>query len=178
MEWAYLVMNVVVVSVVATKRLQRVEREGVSTMIVDGLDGCNYEQKCSLTERHPRHPLGHDGTARIEKEAFNGVVILCTVCIRYIQPVMPRVERLKQEFIHVHGTMEEVLPSVDEEAIGRVTRDGEANSVLLTTRQEVERVGLPTSRYNKRCLVLCEAIGMSRGDVRPGFQANGGRWAQ
>ena len=38
---ANLVVNVVVVSVVAREPLQRVERQGVPAMVVDGLEGGN-----------------------------------------------------------------------------------------------------------------------------------------
>ena len=84
-------------------------------MVVDGLEGGNREQKCSLTHRHARHPLSDDSTTRIEKEALDGVVVQCAVRIRYIQPMVPGMELLVQECVHVHGAMQEILPGVNEE---------------------------------------------------------------
>ena len=40
---ANLVVNIVIVSVVACEPLQRVERQGVSAVVIDGLDGGNCE---------------------------------------------------------------------------------------------------------------------------------------
>ena len=79
MKRANLVVNVVIVSVVAREPLQRVERQGVSAVIVDGLEGGNYEQKRSLANRHASQPLRDDSTARIKNEALDGVVIQCAV---------------------------------------------------------------------------------------------------
>ena len=110
---ANLVVNVVIVSIVAREPLQRVEWKGVSAMVVDGLEGGNCEQKCGLAERHAGQPLGDDGTTRIKDEALDGMVIQCAVRVRHIQPMMPGVEGLEQERVHVHGAMQEVLPSVD-----------------------------------------------------------------
>ena len=84
MEGANLVVNIVVVSVVAREPLQRVEREGVPAMVVDGLEGGNREQKRGLAKRHASQPLGDDGTTRIKDEALDGVVVQCAVRVRYV----------------------------------------------------------------------------------------------
>lgn len=89
-------------------------------MVVDGFEGGNCKQKCSLTDRHSCRPLGEDGTARIKKEALDGVVVQSTERVGYVQPVVPGVERLEQKCVHVHAAMEEVLPCVDEEPIESV----------------------------------------------------------
>lgn len=47
---SHLVVDVVIVSVVAREPLERIKRQRVSTVVVDGFEGCNREQKCSLTE--------------------------------------------------------------------------------------------------------------------------------
>jgi len=83
-----------IVSVVARNQLEGVEWQGVSTVVVDGLDGGNCEQKCSLTDGHPRYPLSEDSAARIEKEALNGMVVQRTERVRYVQPMVPGVECL------------------------------------------------------------------------------------
>ena len=120
MTKANLVVNIVVVSVVAREPLQRVERQGVSAVIVDSLEGGNYEQKRSLANRHASQPLRDDSTARIKNEALDGVVIQCAVRVRYIQPVVPGVEGLEQERVYVHGAVQEVLPGVDQKAVESV----------------------------------------------------------
>jgi len=88
------VVNVVIVGVVARKQLERIEWQGVSTVVVDGLEGGNCEQKCSLTDGHSRYPLSEDSTARIEKEALNGMVVQRAERVRYVQPMVPGVECL------------------------------------------------------------------------------------
>ena len=91
MKSANLVVNVVVVSVVTREPLQRVEREGVSAVVVDGLEGSNCEQKRGLADRHASQPLGDDSAARIKNEALDRVVVQCAVRIRYVQPMVPGV---------------------------------------------------------------------------------------
>jgi len=115
MKRANLVVNVVVVSVVARKPLQRVERQGVSRVIVDGLEGGNCEKKRGLAKRHASQPLRDNSTTRINKEALDWMVELSAVRIRYIQPVVPGVDSLEQVCVHVHGAVQEVYPSVDKE---------------------------------------------------------------
>ena len=93
-ERAHLMVNVMIVSVVAREQLERVEWQGVSTVVVDGLEGGNCEQKCSLAEGHSRYPLSEDSTTRIKKEALDGMVVQRTERVRYVQPMVPGVECL------------------------------------------------------------------------------------
>ena len=107
-------VNVVIVSIAAREPLQGVERERVSTVVVDGLEGGNREQKRGLAKRHAGQPLGDHSTTRIKDETLDRVVVPSAVRIRYIQPMMPGVDSLEQERVHVHGAVQEVLPSVDK----------------------------------------------------------------
>ena len=114
MESPNLVVNVVIVSIAAREPLQGVERQGVSAVVIDGLEGGNCEKKRSLTKRHPSQPLGDHSTRRVEDETLDRVVVPSPVRIWHIQPMMPGVDSLEQECVHVHGAVQEVLPSVDE----------------------------------------------------------------
>jgi len=114
----HLVVNIVVVGVIAGEPLEGIEWERVPAVVVDSLEGGDYEQKRCLTHRHARQPLGDDSTTRVENETFDRMIVQRTVRIRYIEPVVPRVERLVQECVHMHGTVEEILPCVDDEKSG------------------------------------------------------------
>jgi len=114
MESANLVVNVVIVSIAAREPLQRVKRQGVPAIIVDGLEAGNREQKRGLAKRHAGQPLGDRSTTRGKDEAFDRVAVPSPVRIWHVQPMMPGVDGLEQERVHVHGTMQEVLLSVDK----------------------------------------------------------------
>ena len=73
-----------IVSVVAREPLERVEWQGVSRVVVDGLESGNCEKKRGLAERHASQPLGDDSTTRIKKEALDWMIELSAVRIRYI----------------------------------------------------------------------------------------------
>lgn len=95
MESTNLVVNIVVVRIVACKPLQRVKREGVSAVVVDGLEGGKCKQEHGLARRHASQPLGDDSTTRIENEALDGVVERSAVRIRYIHLVVKGVNGLE-----------------------------------------------------------------------------------
>ena len=124
MESANLVVNVVIVGIAAREPLQRIERQGVSAMIVDGLKGGNCEQKRGLAKRHAGQPLGDRSTTRGKDEALDGVTVPSAVRIRHVQPMVPGVDGCEQERVDVHGAMQEILPSVDKKTTKHV---GELN---------------------------------------------------
>ena len=62
MKRTNLVVNVVIVGVIAREPLERVERQGVSTVVVDGLEGGDREQEGGLADRHAGQPLGDYST--------------------------------------------------------------------------------------------------------------------
>ena len=83
-------------------------------MVIDGFESADCEQECGLAKRHASQPLGDDSTTRIKNEAFDGVVEPSAIRIRYIHLVVPGVDGLEQVCVHVHGAVQEVLPSVDK----------------------------------------------------------------
>jgi hypothetical protein len=105
MKGPNLMVNVVVVGIVTREPLQRVEREGVSAVVVDGLEGPNYEHECGLAGRHPSHPLRDHSTARINEETLDRVVVLCAVRIRYMHPVVPGMDLFEQERVRMHDAV-------------------------------------------------------------------------
>ena len=82
-----------------------------------------------MTDGHSRDPLSDDSTTGIKKEALNRVVVQRTERVRYVQPMVPGVERLVQECVHVHGAMQEILPGVDEETAESVGKSCERQVV-------------------------------------------------
>ena len=87
-------------------------------MIVDGLQRANSKQEPCLADIHETCFLRDDGTERVQEEAFDGVVVDGAERVRDVEAVVDGVDVFVQVFVHVHETVEEILPSVyDEPAI-------------------------------------------------------------
>lgn len=54
-----------IIRVILRKHLQRVERETISAMVVDGLESRNAEQERGLSGAHARQRLGNYGAERV-----------------------------------------------------------------------------------------------------------------
>ena len=87
-----LVMDVVVRGVVAGNVLHGVPREGVSAVIIDGLDGGETEEEHALAHGHARKFVCQASTDGIEEEALEGVIVEGAVGIGDVETVVPRVE--------------------------------------------------------------------------------------
>lgn len=87
-----LVVDVVVGSVVAGDELERVPREGVAAVVIDGLDGRESEEASALDQRHAGHLEANAGTEGVEKEALEGVVVQSAVSVGDIETVVSGVE--------------------------------------------------------------------------------------
>lgn len=70
-----LVVNVVVGSVVAGDELERVPRERVAAVVINGLDGRESEEASALDQRHASHLEANAGTKGVEEETLKGVVV-------------------------------------------------------------------------------------------------------
>lgn len=79
-------------SVVAGDELERIPREGVAAVVVDGLDGRESEETSALDQRHAGHLEANAGTEGVEKEALKGVVVKSTVSVGDIKTVVSGVE--------------------------------------------------------------------------------------
>ena len=87
-----LVVDVVVRSIVAGNVLDRVPGQRVSAVVVYGLD-CGHDPKHdSLSLGHPCDLIRDTGTECVEQESLQRVVVQCTVGVRNIQSMVPRVE--------------------------------------------------------------------------------------
>ena len=108
-----LMMYIVVIGRVAAEPLERVEREAVPAVVVDGLAGGEDEEEHGLADREARDGLGQQGAERVEQEALDGVVVERAVGVGDVQPVVDRVQVLVEEPALVHEAVEEVLPRVE-----------------------------------------------------------------
>lgn len=109
-----LVMDIVIVCVVTGHELQRIPREGVTTMVVDGLQRGDGEEDHGLPSGEARAPFRDGSPQCIEEEAFDGMVIKRPESIWHVQAVMPGMEVSVEELVDVHSAVEEVLPGVDD----------------------------------------------------------------
>lgn len=85
-------VDVVVFSVVTGQMLERIPRQLVSAMVVDSFDSGHCEEPHALTCCHEGALVRNGCTERIKKEAFKGVVVKGTECIRDVETVVARME--------------------------------------------------------------------------------------
>lgn len=81
-------MNVMVASIVAGNVLQDVPWQGVSTVIVDSLDGTAGEEPHGLARSHAGKEKGKSSSERIKKEALEWVVVESSVSIGNVKTVV------------------------------------------------------------------------------------------
>lgn len=108
-----LVVNIVIAGVVAGDVLERVPRKGIATVVINSLDGAAGKEPHGLSAGHACEHVGNAGAQSVQKEALEGVIVESTVCIRYIETVVTGVEGCVEPLVHVHGSVPEVLPCVD-----------------------------------------------------------------
>ena len=110
-----LVVNVVVVGVVGADKLQRVPGEPVPAVVVDGLQRGNTKEEHGFASGKVRNPFRDPRTDSVKEEALEWVVVQSTERVRNVEPVVVGVELLVEEGVHMHRTVKEVLPGVDDE---------------------------------------------------------------
>lgn len=71
----YLVVNVVVVRVVPAEPLQRVPREAIPAVVVDGLERGDAEEEHRLARAEVADLLRDERTERVDEEALERVVV-------------------------------------------------------------------------------------------------------
>ena len=120
MEWTrtYLVVNVVIICIVAAHELEGIPREPVSAMVVHGLECRHQEEKHGLAGARANDPFRKARTTSVQQESFEWMVVERAKRVGHVQTVVGRMELLVQVCVHVHGTVEEVLPGVDDEPAG------------------------------------------------------------
>jgi len=109
-----LVVDVVVGGVVAGDALQRIPWQSVSAVVVDGLDGGKGEEEHALAGIHEGDFVGQTGAESVEEKSFKGVVVQSAVRVWDVESVVTGVESDIQPLVHVHSTMQEVLPCIDD----------------------------------------------------------------
>lgn len=88
-----LVVNIVISSIVGGDMLQWIPGEGVSTVVIDGLDGREGEEQHALTVGHARNQESNACTCSIQEESLNWVIIESTESVGHIETVVAGVER-------------------------------------------------------------------------------------
>lgn len=87
-----LMVNIVVGGIVRGEVLQRIPGEGVSAVVINGLDGRAGEEPHGLAVGHPGNQEANTCTSGIQKETLNGVVVESTESVRDVEAVVTRVE--------------------------------------------------------------------------------------
>ncbi|KAH3661186.1 hypothetical protein OGAPHI_006593 [Ogataea philodendri] len=87
-----LVVDVVVDRVVGEQQLERIERERIPAMVVDGLERRERVQEDLLAWSQSCHQTGKPGSNGIQQEPFHGVVEQSTERVRHVQLVVARME--------------------------------------------------------------------------------------
>lgn len=131
-----LVVNVVVCGVVVGDELQRIPRKRIAAVVVNRLHGRKGKEARALQGRHASDLETNASSEGVEKEPFKRVVVQRAVSVGNIQAVVSGVEsgflvglvsrwqlnicvvRIKltvQPSVHMHKSMQKVLPSVENE---------------------------------------------------------------
>lgn len=87
-----------------------------------------------MTYSQTREGLGERGAQRVEKKAFDWVVVECAERVWYVEPVVYRVKVLVEEFVDMHAAMEEILPCVHDEPVKTTHGKAEEAETLLSER--------------------------------------------
>lgn len=109
-------VQIVVLGIVPKDGLEGVPPDVVSTVVVHRLDRAYPKEDDGLPDSHPCCRVCEDGTERVQEEAFDGVVVEGSERVGDVETVMHRVEMAVEEGNRMEESVEEVLPSVDDEA--------------------------------------------------------------
>lgn len=88
-----LMVNIVISGIVGGEVLQRIPGEGVSAVVVDGLDGRAGEEPHGLAVGHTGNQEANARTSGIQKETLNGVIVESTESVGNVETMVTRVER-------------------------------------------------------------------------------------
>ena len=110
-----LMMDIVIIRVVVRDPLQWVPRKSETRMIVNGLEGAHGEEEDALADAHTGQFESEQGADCIFEEAFEGVVVERSKCIRDVEAMVARVKGTVEPLMFVHLAVDHVLPSVNEE---------------------------------------------------------------
>lgn len=114
-----LMMDVVVVCIVSTEHLERVEWEAVSAVVIDRLARAEREQEQGLPDSHSRQVLCQSRTKGVKDETFERVVVESAIGIWHVKFMMNHMQLPVKELVGVHPTVEEVLPCIEDKAMNK-----------------------------------------------------------
>ena len=78
-----------VVGVVGARELERVPRQPVAAVIVNGLERGDAEEEHGLAGAELAEPFGDASAGGVEEEALDGVVVKRAERVRDVEAVMP-----------------------------------------------------------------------------------------
>ena len=122
-------MDIVVVGIIVRQPMQQVPGKSISSMVVDGFERGQCEEPHSLTDVHPRQFERKGRSNGIQHETLQGVIVEGAERIRDEEAVMADMEGEIEPPVHVHGSVEEVLPGVHEEGCQEEAESGDENPV-------------------------------------------------
>ena len=149
-------VNVVVGGIIREDPAERVVWEFIAAVVQDGLDGRSAEEEPGLSDSHTGDEVGKTGAKCVKEEALEGMVVESTVGVRYVQSVVTGVEgncdqvrktqldsmrliRTIEPLVQVHGTVQHVLPRVDDENTSRELQRGNGIPVESTRDSQFPR---------------------------------------
>ena len=109
-------MDIVIKRVVVRNPLQWVPRKPEPRMIVNGLDGAHSKEEDALADAHTGQFESEQGADCIFEEAFEGVVVERSKCVRDVEAMVARVKGPVEPLMFMHLAVDHVLPCVNEEA--------------------------------------------------------------
>lgn len=110
----YLVVDIMIICVVSAEHLQWVIWQTIPAMVVYGLESRYREKEHSFPCRHAYDVFCDSSSEGVEQETFQWMVIEGTKSIGNIEAVMDGMKFFVEVGVHVHSSMKEVLPCVDD----------------------------------------------------------------
>ena len=113
-------VNVVIIRIIPADVLERVEREHISTMVINSLEGCKCKEKNCLSncKTGTRHRC--EIAERIHDKRLNGMAVQCAKRVGNIDSVMDGVDVSIEKLVHVDKAMEKIFPCVSDEPVHRL----------------------------------------------------------
>jgi hypothetical protein len=111
-------MDIMIIAIIGEQDLKRIPRELVPTMIVHSLCRRDRKEEDRLSRSHERATLRQSRAEGVEDEPFERVVVEGSKGVGDVEAVVDRVDVAVEETVGVEVAVPEVLPAVEDEAVG------------------------------------------------------------
>ena len=108
-------MNVVIIRVIPAEVLEGVEREPISTMVINSLESRKCEEKNCLSDCKTGTRHRCDITERIHDKRLDWMAVQCAKCVGNIDSVMDGVDVFIEKLVFVDKAMDKIFPCVSDE---------------------------------------------------------------